>query len=415
MTGAQKRFVDDFGDARMNALPLIAQVPVEDRRQQWVGEVNRALATLDYTRGESRIERAGGNTRPLQERLRDRAQRGGERERLACGRREPGDSGTHKLLERLGNRKRLNWVDVRFENAGELEGEERIAARPLMDAKQCLAGEGAAEPVSQQPVKRTDAQRSDRQPLNRLRAERLLESRWLHAGAEPPGEQQAHIVRANPSQRKCERTRRRGVQPLEIVDRNEHRGVFGEQLQGAARSNAERPWIHCIRCRLVEKKRDLQRALSWCGQRREHLVEDVLEQIAKPDVREIALGLGRSGGENPLAQGARVLDACKPECRFPDPRFAFEHERGRRNLRFADEDLDRGKFVLPTDDLAGHPPTIADWRGPASVSATMSYASGRSAHRNRTKRREIWRFLKEQGLLPTKQPHARRRAWRKRS
>ena len=74
----------------------------------------------------------------------------GERERVARGRRKTGEPRAHELVERLGNRQRLERVDVHVENARQLQREERIAARPLVDAEQRLARERPAEAVVQE-------------------------------------------------------------------------------------------------------------------------------------------------------------------------------------------------------------------------------------------------------------------------
>ena len=65
----EERVFDDSRDAFVNALPLLAQVLVEDRRQQRVGEANRPVLALDHVRGDCRVERVCRNARPLQERL----------------------------------------------------------------------------------------------------------------------------------------------------------------------------------------------------------------------------------------------------------------------------------------------------------------------------------------------------------
>jgi hypothetical protein len=144
----------------------------------------------------------------LEERLRGRADRRCERERLAGGGGESGDPRAQELFERLGDRQRLEWVDVGVENASELQREERVSARPLVDADQRLAREGPAEPVVQELVERAHAERSNRQAPDALCTERLVESGRLCLVDEPSGEQHENFVRGEPSQ--GERKRARG-------------------------------------------------------------------------------------------------------------------------------------------------------------------------------------------------------------
>ena len=176
-------------NASVNAPALLSQVAVENRRQQRVGEANRAVLALDHVRGDRRRERVGRNPRPLQERLRRRPECRGERERVARRRGKSGEPRADELVQRLRNRERLERVDVPVENACQLQREERITARPLVDAEQRLAGERPPEAVVQEPMERADAERSHPQPLDALRIQRLLQPRRLGAIDEPSGEQ----------------------------------------------------------------------------------------------------------------------------------------------------------------------------------------------------------------------------------
>ena len=63
-----------------------------------MGEANRPVLALDHVRGDCRVERVRRDARPLQERLRGRAQRRGERERLAGGRGKSGDPRAARAL-----------------------------------------------------------------------------------------------------------------------------------------------------------------------------------------------------------------------------------------------------------------------------------------------------------------------------
>ena len=65
---------------------------------------------------------------------------------------------------------------------------------------------------------------------------------------------------AEPSQRERKRVRRRGVEPLEVVNGDEDGLVFGEQLQCTSSRNPERARIDRIRGRLFDEERGLKRA-----------------------------------------------------------------------------------------------------------------------------------------------------------
>src|SRR5437868_694764 len=47
VTGAEERVFDDSGDASVNAPPLLAEVLVDDRRQERVDKTKRSVLALD--------------------------------------------------------------------------------------------------------------------------------------------------------------------------------------------------------------------------------------------------------------------------------------------------------------------------------------------------------------------------------
>jgi hypothetical protein len=187
VTGTEERVVDDAGNTLVNAATLLSQVLVKDRGQQRVREANGPVFAFDHICSERRAERVCRNARPLEERLRRSSHRGGERERLTGGGGELVDPRAHELFERLGNRKRLKRVDVRVENAGQLEREERVTARPLVDAEQRLPRESPVQPVAQEPMERAHAERPHDELPDALCTQGSFESRLLlRALAQPP-------------------------------------------------------------------------------------------------------------------------------------------------------------------------------------------------------------------------------------
>jgi hypothetical protein len=208
-----------------------------------VREADRSVLALDHVRDDGRVERVRRNARARQQRLRCRAQRRGDRERLARRRWQPGEPHAHEVFERLGNRERLKRIGVRLQRAGQFQREERIPAGHLVDAEQCLAGEGSAEPAKQEPVNRADAERPHTQPLDPFRIERPLESRPPRPVDEPSSEQQTHVAARQSSQRERERARRGWVEPLDVVDRDQNRFALAQQVQHVAHRDGQRAGI----------------------------------------------------------------------------------------------------------------------------------------------------------------------------
>ncbi len=234
-------------------------------------------------RGERARRRAGS----LQERLRRRPQRRRERERVARRRREAGETRADELLQRRRNRQRLERVDILVEHAGELQREERIPARLLMDAQQRLACERPPEAVVKEPVQRTDAERSDPAAVRRPPPAR---ARTAPAGGRRPAGRLP--------------SRRRSAKASALADEESSHWTSSIATTTGLRSlsrprtsrtaTASARWSATSSAAFVAQKRDLERAPSRRRQLVDHVVEYAVEEIAEPDVREPALGLGRT-------------------------------------------------------------------------------------------------------------------------
>jgi hypothetical protein len=97
-------------------------------------------------------------------------------------------------------------------------------------------------------------------------------------------------------------------------------------------------------------------------------LEHVLEQVAQARVSKTLLHLGRPRREDAEAALARGLDPGEPERRFPDPRFALEHECRRSCSRAVEEGGHGTELRVPADDLASrHLATIVTGRGAKSA------------------------------------------------
>ena len=169
-------------------------------------------------------------------------------------------------------------------------------------------------------------------------------------------QQQQHGARRKSTQRELERSRRRRVEPLDVVDCQQDRATLAEQLQHVADCDAERAMVdRLVRCFLAQQ-RDLERATPRHGEQGGDVGEDLVEEVAQADVCEAALGLRGPRHDDEHASLARSRHSGEPERRLADPRLAFEHEPGRPARRPADEGVNRGEITLPADDLVRHLP-----------------------------------------------------------
>ena len=207
-------------------------------------------------------------------------------------------------------------------------------------------------------MERADAERSDRAAARRSSAPSACSSPdGCARSTSRRGEQHEHAFAAS----------RRSANASALADeasshctssiatRSGFRGAAAGALRVAIPSARA---IDRVFVRLVAEERDLERTPPRCRERGQYVVEDVVEEIPKADVREPALGLGRSRREDTHTPRTRVLDAGEPERRLPDTRFALEHERSRPSLRSGDESAEESEFLVSADDLGHHLPEI---------------------------------------------------------
>src|SRR5439155_1758626 len=108
----------------------------------------------------------------------------------------------------------------------------------------------------------------------------------------------------------------RAQEPLERLRDGKRLRQVDLEAQGAR--EPERARIDSIRRRVLDQKRAFERTPTRPRQPRQHLVEDTLEQIADPDVREAPLRLSWSRSKNRPFLRTRVVDPREPERRLAD-------------------------------------------------------------------------------------------------
>ena len=172
-------------------------------------------------------------------------------------------------------------------------------------------------------MRRADAERPDSNAVDPVGVERGLDGRCLLARVEPTRPEQQHARLRQPAKREPERARRRGVEPLEIVDRDDE-PVLGEQLQGVADRDPERPRIDRTAAGVLDQERDLE-----CpALRRRQGGQDVVEQLRRRDRRG-----RRAQGRAPTRPGARRARATNAPVRRRRRRSRASTFRSPRRLR----------------------------------------------------------------------------------
>ena len=298
----------------------------------------------------ARIEDGLGDVEACEELGRRTAHGRCEQQRRSRCRRQLVEACANQSLERLRNTQRLRGVDVRAQSPGELERVERVPTGRLVHAQEGRACERQPEVCLEKLVNGTEAQRADVQPLHAVVTDRPLEVRRLRTFAEATGEQQEDRPIAQPPQREGERARRGRIEPLDVVDREDNRPLGSENLERTPNRDTERARVEAVRI-FLDEECHLERVAPGRRQRRQHVLEHVLEQVAEAGVCQPSFRFSRPRNEDTEASFAGRLDTRKPQRRLPDARLALEHERRRSVGGPVEEGVDGGKLDLPAHDV----------------------------------------------------------------
>ena len=198
---------------------------------------------------------------------------------------------------------------------GELERIERVSARNVVHAQERRPRERPAEPCLQDAVRGTETDRADRQPLHAVARDgvRVPRSRLLRRGDGPAGGGwAAHAAAAVQTPARSPRTdratgRRRsrarpGPAPRERPTRS----------NGDAERGSEPP---CI----IDEERHLERPAPRRRQRRQHVREHALEQVAEGGMGEAALHLGRLRQKDSQPRACAASTPARQSVDFPMP------------------------------------------------------------------------------------------------
>lgn len=124
---------------------FLVEPAVGQRREQRVGEADRVTVALDDLTAQGGAKHVHRHARTPQHLLTRRTERGREGQRIAGLPWETCDAIADELVERSGNRQRLEWIEVATETPGKLEREKRVAACLLVHPEQRLPGKRVIE------------------------------------------------------------------------------------------------------------------------------------------------------------------------------------------------------------------------------------------------------------------------------
>ena len=221
------------------------------------------------------------------------AERGDRRERLGRLRRQRSEPVAHEAALRSpgtgSSSPGPSVASARPSARAELEREERVATRAIVDAAQRRARERHAEPLAEQALNRPEAQRPD---LDRSRSLARSSSSGgtvsLRCASSTPTRSAAARRSAN-----AERGAARAVEPLDVVDRDERAApCLASRAEELEHADGDRPRIGRQRRCVLEQERDRQAAAAAAPGSAAISSRGPAEQIGEPGERELALRLG---------------------------------------------------------------------------------------------------------------------------
>ena len=264
----------------------------------------------------------------------------------------------HELVQRLRDRQGLARLDGdvgALQHAHDLERVERIPAGRFVDFREQRSRERRSELPLHHPSECERVERADvdaREPLSNGRPQQLIQKRAL--GARASRQEKADRLGPKTSHGVREAGRRRVVEPLRVVDRDQHRPLLGKQPEGAQQRDAEDARLDRRPLLVADGERARQRlplhGRKWGQRHVEHRVEEVAN--AGERQRRLTLHRLRLQHEDPELLG--VVDGGTPERRLPHAGLSLEHEPDGPAGDARDEVPQGGQLGVPPDDDLRH-------------------------------------------------------------
>ena len=231
----------------------------------------------------------------------------------------------HEPSQGLGNRQWLGWIDVLPEGAGDLD---RVEWVPTGDGVNAQLGGASEDPVELRPeqfLHCAEAQRADINALERVGCHGAFEFGRACAALEPPSEHQQDWG-AEPPTRERQSTRRRAVEPLDVVDGDDDRAGSGRQREGVADCDAEGARVDAVP-RFAEQKRRLQGPPT--GGDSDGRTSSTMSSKRSPSPAKASCCSvsSRARGEDTKSTSARFVNGVEPQRRLADPRLTLEYDR----------------------------------------------------------------------------------------
>ena len=296
MPGSFLHVRDDLAQPAVRLPAPVRRRPRVDRRgKQGVGEPDPGTLELHHALHGSRLEGGPGHRAigPFEHRGRRRPQARGRqqdtpdivRQHTQPGAQYPAQVGGHgKRFPRRG----LTRSSVQC--PGQLKAIERITSRGIENPAYRQPGKPRAGRRPQCHLESGHGQRTDLQALEAPGRQACSgRGRGVPGGLDPDRRQQPDRLAPEPPQRELQHRRARTVEPLQVVDRNNHRPRSGQVADHTEEGQADGSLFRRAAHRILHQQRHLQGPPLGRRQLGKHLAEDPVHQIAERRERQRCL------------------------------------------------------------------------------------------------------------------------------
>ena len=178
-----------------------------------------------------------------------------------------------------------------LEGAGDLGRIERISSGGRVELVQQRPGKRHPELAAKDVVERPEAEGAKLVPDDPLRGRRHGQTeRRRPCRLEPERHEDADLFRFEAAQREFERRGGRVVEPLQVVDGDEHGPRLLKRAKDVEQGEPDRSTVYALSRGLLEEERDLERPLLRHRKAGECFLEHGLQQVAKRGEGKLHLG-----------------------------------------------------------------------------------------------------------------------------
>jgi hypothetical protein len=218
------------------------------------------------------------------------------------------------------------------------------------------------------------AQRAYGHPVEAWRRPCLIQAERVAAGTDAQRHQDPDLRILQTTDH--ERQHRGGgdIQPLHIVDCDDHRVGHGQRAQDSQRRHRHRPLVRWSTLDLSSEERGVQRALLRGWQVGKLEVKEITERrVGKPGLR-----FRRAAGQDAMTSGPRDGHCRLPQGRLADPGRSLQAQGRERPRRRLEEVLHLGELGVPPEDPVNRlfhptprPPALRSYGRAANVTRAL--------------------------------------------